>query len=111
MKLALVALLPVSLLAAGFEDGWRFLKSDAPGAEQPAFSDAAWRTVSIPHDWAIEGPFDAKNPAGQAGAYLPGGIGWYRKHFTLTAAEAARHLFIDFDGVMANSDVWINGFL
>ena len=109
MKSAIFLLLPVSLWAAGFESDWRFLKADAPGAEQPGFSDANWRVVSVPHDWAIEGPFDAKNPSGQAGGYLPGGIGWYRKHFSLTAAEAARHVFVDFDGVMANSDVWING--
>ncbi len=48
--------------------------------------------------------------SGQAGGFLPGGVGWYRKHIALTAAEAARHMFVDFDGVMANSDVWINGF-
>src|SRR5579863_2822212 len=111
MKIAVLLLLPATLFGAGFENDWRFLKSDAPGAEQPEFADSSWRTVSVPHDWAIEGPFDASNPAGQAGSYLPGGIGWYRKHFTLSAAEAARHVFVDFDGVMANSDVWIDGFL
>ena len=110
MKLWTFLLVPVSLLASGFENDWRFLKADAPGAEAPGFSDSAWRTVNVPHDWAIEGPFDARNPSGQAGGFLPGGVGWYRKHISLTAAEAARHTFVDFDGVMANSDVWINGF-
>ena len=66
-----------------FDTAWRFLKSDAPGAEQPAFADDTWRTVDVPHDWSIEGPFDAKNPTGGAGAFLPSGVGWYRKHLSL----------------------------
>jgi beta-galactosidase len=93
-----------------FDAGWRFLKSDAAAAETPQFDDSPWRAVTLPHDWAIEGPFDEKNPSGQAGAYLPGGVGWYRKHFALPAADTPRRVFIDFDGMMANSDVWINGF-
>ena len=92
-----------------FDPDWRFLKADAPGAEKPDFDDAAWRSLSVPHDWSIEGPFDEKNPAGGAGAFLPAGVGWYRKHFTLPADCAQRRVFIEFDGVMANSDVWING--
>jgi len=93
-----------------FDPGWRFLKSDAPGAQAPDFADDTWRTVSVPHDWAIEGPFDEKNPARGAGAFLPGGTGWYRRHFVLPPGDANKRVFIDFDGVMANSDVWINGF-
>ncbi|SPE40263.1 Glycoside hydrolase family 2, sugar binding [Candidatus Sulfopaludibacter sp. SbA3] len=92
-----------------FDPDWRFLKADAPGAEAPEFADETWRTLSVPHDWAIEGPFDQKNPAGGAGAFLPGGVGWYRKHFMLPAADQNKRVFIDFDGVMANSEVWING--
>ena len=94
-----------------FDQGWRFLKSDAPGAEAPTFDDSSWRALDLPHDWSIEGPFDARNPAGGAGAFLPAGIGWYRKTFTVPAANRGKRIFIDFDGVMANSDVWINGFL
>ncbi len=93
-----------------FDGDWRFLKSDCPGAEQPGFNDAGWRTVSVPHDWSIEGPFDEANPAGGAGAFLPAGIGWYRKYFTLPEGASRRRVFIEFDGVMANSEVWINGF-
>jgi beta-galactosidase len=93
-----------------FDQGWRFLKSDATAAETAQFDDSAWRAVDLPHDWAIEGPFDQKNPSGQGGAFLPGGIGWYRKHFTLPASAARKRVYIDFDGVMANSDVWVNGF-
>jgi beta-galactosidase len=92
-----------------FNNDWRFLKSDATGAEEPAFDDAAWRKLNVPHDWSIEGPFDEKNPTGGAGAFLPAGIGWYRKHFALPENLAGRQVFVQFDGVMANSDVWING--
>src|SRR5579884_3675994 len=93
-----------------FDPGWRFLQSDAAGAEQPAFDDAAWRAVDVPHDWSIAGPFDPQNTTGGAGGFLPAGIGWYRKQFTLPESDSAKSVFIDFDGVMANSDVWINGF-
>ena len=97
-------------VTSSFDGDWRFLKGDAPGAEKPDFDDPAWRKLDVPHDWSIEGPFDEKNPTGGAGGFLPAGIGWYRKRFTLPADYARRRVFIDFDGVMANSDVWINGF-
>ncbi|HWC96420.1 MAG TPA: glycoside hydrolase family 2 TIM barrel-domain containing protein [Candidatus Sulfopaludibacter sp.] len=97
-------------VGTSFDPGWRFLKADASGAQAPEFPDQSWRPLNLPHDWAIEGPFDAKNPAGGAGAFLPGGVGWYRKHFVLPAVDSNKRVFIDFDGVMANSDVWINGF-
>ncbi len=97
-------------VTAPFDAGWRFLKADAPGAEQPGFNDAAWRPLSLPHDWSIEGLFDRNAPAGGAGAFLPTGVGWYRKRFALPASDAGQRVFVDFDGVMANSDVWVNGF-
>lgn len=96
-------------ITQSLDASWRFLKSDATGAEAPGFVDAAWRQLDVPHDWSIEGPFDEKNPAGGAGAFLPSGVAWYRKHFTVPAFYAGRRVFIEFDGVMQNSDVWING--
>ncbi len=92
-----------------FDADWRFLKSDPAGGEKAHLNDSSWRTVDVPHDWSIEGPFDEKNPTGGAGAFLPAGVGWYRKHFSLPSEFAQRRVFVDFDGVMANSDVWING--
>ena len=92
-----------------FDSDWRFFKGDAPGAESAALDDSGWRTVDVPHDWSIEGPFAASNPTGGAGGFLPAGIGWYRKHFSLPAEYSKRRVFIEFDGVMANSDVWVNG--
>jgi beta-galactosidase len=93
-----------------FDAGWRFLQAAAAGAEQPGFADDCWRRLDVPHDWSIERPFSPTNPAGGAGAFLPSGVVWYRKHFTLPAADTNRCAFVEFDGVMANSDVWINGF-
>src|SRR5215469_1542266 len=93
-----------------FDSDWRFIKGDPIGAETVALDDTKWRTLNVPHDWSIEGPFDEANPAGAAGGFLPTGIGWYRKHFILPSKNSERRVFIDFDGVMANSDVWINGF-
>ena len=88
---------------------WKFSRGDFAGAERAAFDDSGWRSLDVPHDWSIEGPFDPSNPAGGAGAFLPAGIGWYRQHFSLPANLAGRRVFVEFDGVMANSDVWING--
>ena len=99
---------------AGFNDGWKFLRGDWTGAEQPGFDDAKWERLRLPHDWAIEGPFDqALNPHTAA---LPiSGTAWYRKSFqtppgTKTDRGAAlRFVSIEFDGAMANSTVWLNG--
>jgi beta-galactosidase len=92
----------------GFDEGWRFLKSDAPGAEGPDFSDKDWRGLDLPHDWAIEGPFDMKhNP--HAGGLPSYGVAWYRKHFTVPADLKGRYVTIEFDGAMANSRVFLNG--
>jgi beta-galactosidase len=96
-------------ITVSFDRDWRFLKEDASGAEKSDFDDSAWGSVNVPHDWSIEGPFDEKNPTGGAGGFLPAGVGWYRKHFTLPQDFAQRRVFVEFDGIMANSDVWING--
>lgn len=100
---------PNARKVVAFEDNWRFIKEDVNGAEKQDFDDKSWRTLSVPHDWSIEGPYDRANSTGRGGGYLPGGIGWYRKAFTIPAADANKKIFIEFDGVMANSDVWING--
>jgi beta-galactosidase len=113
--LLLFSLLPY-LAQAGtsenFDADWRFLHSgiDTNNAAQAQFDDSQWRNVNLPHDWTIEGPFSETNPASGAGAFLPTGVAWYRKHFTLPAADSDKSIFIEFDGVMANSDVWINGY-
>src|SRR6266498_5626191 len=100
---------PVRAISS-FDSDWRFLESDAPGAEKPAFDDLGWRKLDVPHDWSIEGPFDKDNATRGAGGFLPAGVGWYRKHFILSPNYQGKRVFVEFDGVMANSDVWINGF-
>lgn len=110
-----------------FDHDWRFERVDAPGAENAAFDDSKWRKLDVPHDWSIEdlpptekpaqdtgtksgriGPFDAKESAsGNATGYVVGGVGWYRKHFTLN--ETNKRVAVRFDGVYMNADFWING--
>ncbi|HEU5079989.1 MAG TPA: glycoside hydrolase family 2 TIM barrel-domain containing protein [Opitutaceae bacterium] len=92
-----------------FDRDWRFHLGDTPGAEQTEFADTAWRTLDVPHDWSIEGPFDQKAPTGGSGGYLPTGMGWYRKSFTVPETERGRRLLIQFDGIYQHSTVWING--
>jgi len=92
-----------------FDFGWKFLKGDAPGAQQPDSSDSSWRSLDLPHDWSIEGPYDEKEPAGGPGGYLPTGIAWYRKRFHLPESYKDRRVLIEFDGIYENSEVWING--
>jgi beta-galactosidase len=92
-----------------FDSGWLFNKGDATGAEQPGFLDAGWRSLSVPHDWSIEGPFSQTAATTGRGGYLPSGISWYRKHFTLPPNLSGHDIFVEFDGVMANSDIYING--
>ena len=93
-----------------FDKDWHFLQEDAKGAEIANYDDSKWRKLDVPHDWSIEGAYDQANPTGSGGGYLPAGIGWYRKSFTVDQADAQKKFFIEFDGVMANSDVWVNGF-
>ncbi len=75
----------------------------------PDFDDSSWRGLSLPHDWAVEGDFNRLNPSGTGGGALPGGIGWYRKHFRMDGKQRGKAVHIDFDGVYMNSTVWING--
>ncbi len=91
-----------------FNDGWRFTKGDPAGAEMPGFDDSGWRALRLPHDWAIEGPFDRRYSTSM-GALPYHGVGWYRKSFTLPDAARGRHLRLEFDGAMANARVWLNG--
>lgn len=92
-----------------FDEGWQFTQTDSVKMSWFGYNDKKWRTLDLPHDWAIEGDFMATAPSGASGGALPGGIGWYRKHFNVTKADKGKKLFIDFDGVYMNAKVWING--
>ena len=67
-----------------------------------------WNPVTLPHDWSIALPYSKENTASSTG-FLPGGIGWYKRTFTIPANEKDRHVSIEFDGIYNNSTVWLNG--
>lgn len=92
-----------------FNDGWSFTLGDPKGAEATDFDASEWRKLDLPHDWSVEGRFEADHPTGAPGGYLPAGIGWYRKGFNLPKDLKDRRIFIEFDGVYMNGEVWING--
>ena len=103
-----------------FNEGWKFAKfqnasdeNNATGREPkdlqlPSFDDSAWRSLDVPHDWGIEGPFD-DNLDNETGLLPWRGIGWYRKHFNVSQSDQDKRIYIDFDGAMANAKIWLNG--
>jgi beta-galactosidase len=91
------------------DPGWRFFLGDPKGAEQPRFDDRQWRRLDLPHDWSIQGTPKADAPGGGRVGFFPSGIGWYRKSFRLPAGTQGRVVWLEFDGVYMNSEVWING--
>ena len=103
MRKILLALTILTSLLAGarevqnIDNGWQFLLDGTTG----------WRSVNVPHDWSIEGEFDRNSPTGQGGAYLPAGIGWYRRSIRTDIGPDER-LFLEFDGVMACSSVYVD---
>lgn len=95
-----------------FNNDWLFMlqqHGDTLDYSSTDVDDSGWRILSLPHDWAIEGNFSEDNPSGTGGGALPGGIGWYRKHFTLERPEEPEKIYIDFDGAYMNSSVYVNG--
>lgn len=91
--------------ATNFNAGWRFILADDSAAVAPDYDDSKWRQLDLPHDWSIEGRLSPT--LASCTGYLPGGIGWYRKTFTVTD-DAPRH-YIYFEGVYNRSTVYLNG--
>ncbi|MCU7549407.1 DUF4982 domain-containing protein [Chitinophagaceae bacterium LB-8] len=101
-----------------FDRGWLFArygsqpdgssKAEPEQVFQTNFKDADWRQLNLPHDWGIEGPF-REDLDGKTGKLPWRGIGWYRKHFTIAPSEKRKQFYVDFDGAMANAEVWLNG--
>lgn len=117
LKTALVCLLALLLGTSAFcqgfgertkfNSGWKFSLSDSAEMALADYDDSRWRSVDLPHDWSVEGlmsPYLAS-----CTGYLPGGIGWYRKHFTIN--DSAEKHFIYFEGVYNRSEVYLNGHL
>ena len=120
LKLLAVSLLAASTLLAAksarqvqdFTRNWKFTLADSTlNASASEFNDATWRTLNLPHDWSIESDFSKDYPSTAGGGALPGGLGWYRKTFTLERDSPIKpkRIFIEFDGVYRNSEVWVNG--
>lgn len=123
-----------------FDEGWKFHFGHAANPEKdfnygiatifsksggaartaidPRFNDSTWRTIDIPHDWAVELPFvNVKNFDVMAHGYKPVGglfpetsIGWYRKHFTIARSDSGKRFQIQFEGIFRDAHVWVNGF-
>ena len=124
LSLALFAQEPRKVL--NLEDGWKFYKGEAPDAETTAFDDSKWQDVTVPHDWAIYGPFDKEidkqtvaitqngekvptEKTGRTGALPFTGTGWYRKNFNIPAADLDKKILLLFEGAMSEPEVYLNG--
>ena len=92
-----------------FNNNWRFILDSVNNYSDTTVNDASWRKLNLPHDWSIEGTFSKEHPATAGGGALPGGLGWYRKTFKVPATSKDKTVFIGFDGVYRNSEVFING--
>ena len=90
-----------------FNEGWLFRLGDEAESIKPEYADSTWRRLSLPHDWSIEGTYSPDLASGTG--YLPGGIAWYRKHFTHNAGDGPEKKYIYFEGVYNRSDVYVNG--
>lgn len=89
---------------------WKFILKDIPEACNIDFDDSSWRVLDIPHDWAFENGYSKSALQGDNGGYAVGGVGWYRNTFELNNSDYSSHrIYIDFDGVYMNSEVWVNG--
>ncbi|MCD8044957.1 MAG: DUF4982 domain-containing protein [Tannerellaceae bacterium] len=90
-----------------FDFDWKFTLNNPEGAAAPTFNDNNWQDIQLPHDWSIHLEFDPTG-SGSAG-FLPGGLGWYRKTFTVPNSYQGKKVSILFDGIFHQSDVYING--
>jgi len=88
---------------------WKFSRGTHKEAIDLNFDDSAWQIVDVPHDWSIKGRYNRSNPTGRGGGYLPSGDSWYRKSFTMPISDKDKTILVEFDGVMANCEVYING--
>lgn len=115
LTLGTVLIIMVSAFAAAQErssllldTGWKFIREDIPGAHQPDFDDSSWEEVTVPHDWAIRGPF-IEDGDGNTGKLPWKGVGWYRRSFTLPDATQGSRIYLVCDGIMAFPEIYING--
>jgi len=102
----------VARLETTINKHWRFHRGDCPDAWFRGYEEAsvpgAWKQVTLPHDWAVSEPFSPEHSSG--GGYLAGGVGWYRGRFSLPEKCAGNKVWIVFDGVYQNAQVWVNSY-
>ena len=91
-----------------FNKGWLFVKDTVAHGSSIDLDDSTWQKINLPHDWAIEGPFSNENNARNGGLPIDGEA-WYRKHFVVDKVHENKQISIEFDGIMDNSSVYING--
>ena len=98
----------VSNQVNGHSDSYNLVKAgNAPGAAGTEFDDSDWRALDLPHDWAVEGPFDPKENIAQG--YRPRGIGWYRRYLRVDERGRGRHFELQFDAIATHAQIWVNG--
>jgi hypothetical protein len=97
----------VSANLQNINDGWLFFKGDPAGAEAPAYDASGWRRVDLPHDWSVEGPYSRS--LASATGYLPGGVGWYRRTIDIPAERRGQKVFLHFEGIYRNGEIFVNG--
>jgi beta-galactosidase len=110
---------PAAARTTDFGAGWRFALVNPTGitdptgayanAQDPSFDDSAWRSVDVPHDWSIELDPTPTGGTDAGTGFLPGGLGWYRKTFTLPRSTGGKDISVEFDGVYMDSSVYVNG--
>ena len=98
----------VGRIESDFNFDWTFCLKSLDSDLTKCPKDGTWRGVRLPHDWSIEEGYTQENTAGSTG-YMPGGIGWYKKIFSLSSDQKDKQIAIHFEGVYDNSTVWING--
>ncbi len=95
--------------------GWKFYRGDTLGAGSMDFNDASWRDIDLPHDWSVEdipgkaGPLDSSAVGGIDMGYFPGGTGWYRKVFNMPSGMQSQRVYLLFEGIYMDPEIWING--
>ncbi|TLU67350.1 glycoside hydrolase family 2 protein [Thalassotalea litorea] len=90
-----------------FNQNWRFILGDKISFAQTSFDDSHWQSIQLPHDWSILQSFDEK--LNGATAYLPGGVGWYRKSFKTSIDTKTHRQWLNFDGIYNHSEIFLNG--
>ena len=92
-----------------FDFDWKFTLTEPANAQVLLFNDSDWDDVQLPHDWSVALPYDNSSKKGGSMGYMQGGIGWYRKDFSIPEDYRGKNVYIEFDGIYHQSTVYVNG--